>query len=189
MKEKILKSIYRYDQDKKTYHIDIQLDTYRDVYSEWDYSPLVNRDLDEDLLEYLMSCSYEIPRNREIVIDFFLPVHIYNVERENRSIEGIHNYFNYKIRQTNSERYRLIRSTILFFFIGTLLLILAIFSNRLIQMPLFEQVISEGLFIGAWVAIWEIFSIWFFQINGLIYKVKHYQRLQKSIIYYHYSEQ
>lgn len=188
MKDKILKSIYRYDENKKQYHIDIQLDTYRDVYSDWDYSPLINRDLDEDLLEYLMSCSYEIPRNRELVIDFFLPVNIYNIEREKRSIEGIHNYFNYKIRQTKSERYRLIRSTILFFFIGTLLLILAIMSNSVIRTPVFEQVISEGLFIGAWVAIWEIFSIWFFQINGINHRIKHYYRLQASNIYYHYNE-
>lgn len=188
MKEKILKSIYRYDENRKIYHIDIQLDTYRDVYSEWDYSPLVNRDLDEDLLEYLMSCSYEIPRKREFVIDFFLPVHIYNVEREARSIEGIHNYFRYKIRQSQSERYRLIRSTILFFLVGTILLILAIFSHGVIKSPVFEQIISEGLFIGAWVALWEIFSIWFFKVNEVIHRIKHYQRLQNANIFYHYKE-
>lgn len=188
MKEKILKTIYRHDEHNKLYHIDIELDTYRDVYSEWDYSPLVNRDLDEDLLEYLMSCSYEIPKKREFVIDFFLPIHIYNVEREERSIQGIFNYFSYKIRQSQSERYRLIRSTFWFLLVGTVLLILAIFSHSVIKSSVLEQVISEGLFIGAWVALWEIFSIWFFQVNEITHKIKHYQRLQKTKIIYHYKE-
>ncbi|PKM96357.1 MAG: hypothetical protein CVU84_01170 [Firmicutes bacterium HGW-Firmicutes-1] len=188
MKEKILKTIYRYDENKKIYHIDIQLNDYRDVYSDWDYSPFVNRDLDEDLLEYLMSCSYEIPKKREFIVDFFLLMHLYDVKRETRSIEGIHNYFGYKIRQTQSERYRLMRSTVLFFIIGTLLLISTVFSNKIILDPLFDRIISEGLFIGAWVAIWEIFSIWFFQVNALGHKIKHYQRLQKSKILYHYKE-
>ncbi|PKM51677.1 MAG: hypothetical protein CVV02_05245 [Firmicutes bacterium HGW-Firmicutes-7] len=188
MKEKILKTIYRYDENNKIYHIDIQLDGYRDVYSNWDYSPFVNRDLDEDLLEYMMSCSYEIPKKREFVIDFFLLSSLYDVKREERSIEGIHNYFGYKIRQTQSERFRLMRSTVLFSTIGTLLLISAVFSNKVIQAPFFERIISEGLFIGAWVAIWEIFSIWFFKINALRCKIKQYKKLQKSKIYYHYKD-
>jgi multiple sugar transport system permease protein len=52
--------------------LDIQLENYRDAYSTWDYSPFINRDLDDNLMEYLLSCSYEIPRKKAIIIRFHL---------------------------------------------------------------------------------------------------------------------
>lgn len=188
MKEKELKSIYRYDKEKKAFNIDIHLNDYRDVYSDWDYAPFVNRDLDEDLLEYLMSCSYEISKKYNVLINFFLSKNICDLSREGRSIEGIHNYFLTKIRQTRSERYRLIRNTFLFFIIGTILLVSAELMDKIIQDEFFKRIISEGLFIGAWVAIWEIFSIWFFQVNNLGLKIRHYYRLHRSPITYYYKD-
>ena len=188
MNEKMLKSIHRYDKKEKTYHIDVHLDNYRDVYSEWDYSPFVNRDMDEDLLEYLMSCSYEIPMKKNLDINFFLLKTLHDTSREKRSIEGIHNYFGYRIRQVKTQRFRQMRNTLTFFVIGVILLIFAVFSTSLIKNPILEQLLSEGLYIGAWVAMWEMFSIWFFHINGLNYKIKHYLRLKSSNIYYQYVD-
>ncbi len=104
MKEKELKELYRYNEATLSYHVDITLDLYRDVYSEWDYSPFTNRDLDDDLLDYLMECSYEIGLSRRLV------------------------------------------------------------------------------------ALWEIFTIWFFSITKLNYMLRHYRRLQSVVIEYVYQD-
>ena len=48
--------IYRFDEAKGSFCIDIDLDFYRELYSEWDFSLQRNRDMDKDLLEYLVDC-------------------------------------------------------------------------------------------------------------------------------------
>lgn len=184
MKDKLLKEIYRYDQSSKMYHVDIDLDEYRDVYSEWDYSPLVNRDLDDDLLEYLMGCSYELGLKRKMSVDFHIPKHLVNEKREERSIFGFRHYFSYRIRKTTSERFRYIKSTLTFLFLGIFLLVLAYIMEIQFEHNFFVRTLTDGLYIGAWVAIWEIFSIWFFQLSKLNSKVKHYKRLEKVKICY-----
>ncbi|MBN2259875.1 MAG: hypothetical protein JW702_05000 [Clostridiales bacterium] len=187
MKDKELKKIYRHTQKSNAYHIDIRLEDYWDAYSSWDYSPFVNRDLDEDLLEYLMSSSYEIPRKYSIIIDLHLMKGISDERREQKSREGMYNYFKYKIRQAKNERFRMFRDTITFLLLGTVMLLLSYVARSLITNNIAQELVSEGLVIGAWVMIWEMFYIWFFQINQLSYKIKHYTRLTSSNIVFQYE--
>lgn len=188
MKEKDLKKLYRYSEAERAFYLDIQLEDYRDVYSNWDYSPFMNRDLDDDLLEYLLSCSYEIPIKKVMIIQFHLLDQIYDEGREKKSIEGIYNFFEYKMRKTKNDRLRLIRNTISFFFIGMALLIISNLTLINVLDSFLNKLISEGLFIGAWVMIWEMFSIWFFRVNALTSKIRHYRRLQRSRIAYDYKD-
>lgn len=183
-----LKELYRYNKNSKEFIIDIQLDYYRDVYSEWDYSPLANRDLDEDLIDYIMSCSYEIPLKYKIKISFHLPLKLKNESRERRSIIGIQNFFQYKIRKIKFEKVSLIRSTLIYLLLGTVLLLGAYMIQSIITNNFLSHIIPEGLLIGAWVLIWEIFSILFFQINKLSRTINHYRRLVHSPIEYQYKE-
>ncbi|MDA3846914.1 MAG: hypothetical protein PF505_10305 [Vallitaleaceae bacterium] len=188
MKDKELRKIYRFDANENAYFLDIQLEDYRDAYSEWDYSPFVNRDLDEDLIEYILGCSYEIPHNRNMVIIFHLINQQYNAKREKRSIQGMYNYFDYRIRKIKSKRIRTFRDTIAFLVIGSILLLLGALADQYIQGSIIAQLLSEGLFIGGWVMIWEMFSSWFFNINQLTRKIKHFTRLQKVNIVYEYKD-
>jgi len=188
MKEKMLKELYRYNKVEVSYHVDITLDSYRDVYSEWDYSPFTNRDLDDDLLDYLMECSYEIGTRRNLVISFHLPQELKDEKKEMRSIEGFRHYFSYRIRKLKGEQVRQIRNTLMLTVIGVLLLVFAYFLEEAVPVDFFSKTIVEGLYIGAWVALWEIFTIWFFSITQLNYMLKHYRRLQKVVIEYIYRK-
>lgn len=184
MKDKILREIYEYDKESKTYIARIDLDSYRDVYSEWDYSPLINRDLDDDLLEYLVECSFEIGIKRKMAITFFIPAGIYNEISERRSIEGFRHYFGYQIRKIKNERMRQWKTIILFTVIGLLMMLASVFLEPYLTNIIAYRTIVEGLNIGAWVALWEIFTILFFDINKLNLKIKHYKRLQEVSIRY-----
>ncbi|MFW5780771.1 MAG: hypothetical protein ACOCWI_04910 [Bacillota bacterium] len=184
MKDKFLKELYRYDEKEKSYHVVVDLDTYRDVYSEWDYSPMTNRDLDDDLLEYLMDCSGEVGLKRKMVIDFYIPKDIVNKKREEKSIKGFHHYFFYRIRKIQSQRGRKFRKLGALLVIGFLFIALANLLNLFIEDEFIINLISEGLFIGAWVALWEIFNTFFFNISELSHRIKHYKRLQAVPINY-----
>lgn len=184
MKDNFLQEVYRYDKEDNSYHVVIDLDTYRDAYSEWDYSPLSNRDIDEDLLTFIMDCSEEIGLKRNMVIDFFIPKEIVNTEREQKSTNGFHRYFLFQIRRIKAERARKLKNMLVLFIIGTVFLSLANVLKFFTLNEMTSSLISEGLFIGAWVAIWEIFHTLFFSIYELNHKIKHHKRLQQVPINY-----
>jgi len=185
MKEKYLKELYKFDQESKSYHVVIDLDTYRDAYSEWDYSPLSNREMDDDLLEYLMDSSVEIGCKKRMMIDFYIPESLFDASRERKSIQGFRAYFRYRIRKIQSERLRLLRQTLVLFLLGIVFLSSAAMVNRLGINPFVGEIVSEGLFIGAWVAIWEIFSTVYFEVNNLSQRIKHFRRLEATDIHYY----
>lgn len=191
MKEKIqyLKDLYKYYEVDNSYHVVIDLDAYRDIYSEWDYSTFNNRELDGSLLNYIMDCSHEIGLKRKIALDFFVPENIVSDEKEQKSIEGFRRYFNYQIRKTKTEMMRKLRKLFLLIILGTSLLAAGNILSAVIPERLAAQIISEGLIIGAWVAVWEIFHTLFFNVSDMFIKLKHYERLRRIPITYRIKKQ
>lgn len=186
MKMKDLKRLYKYNHEKKTFVIDVQLEDYRDAYSEWDFSPFNNRDLDDDLTEYLLECSYEIPAKMPLVINFHILNQEKNDSREKKSISGMYNYFEYEMRKLKNHRMRMIRDTIAFFMVGSVLLVIGALLDSYLPHTLLTRVLTEGFSIGGWVMIWEMFSAWFFDIKKISYKIKHFMKLKESTIEYTY---
>jgi len=178
--------IYRFDDAKGVFLIDIDLDFYRELYSEWDFSPQRKRDLDKDLLAYLVDCCDEIPTRYPVAIAVNLPATVFDVDREERATQGFHNFFTYRIRRENN-RYRFYYSKILkYLLIGALLLISAsLLENFFAEMPQ-SKLFAEGLVIGAWVSIWEVFSVFFFKLSEHRKKITVFRRLLAAETVYRY---
>lgn len=187
MKNEELKKIYEYNEKEKLFTISIHLEEYRDVYSNWDFSPYNNRDLDDDLIEYMLECSYEIPIKYNFIIEFHLLNQKYNKEREDKSILGMKNYFSYQLRKLKGQRIRMLKEMTSFLLIGTALLSSAFYLSSLGSSSFFISIITEGFFIGGWVMLWEMFSSWFFDIKKLDLKISHFKRLKESPIKYLYG--
>lgn len=188
MLEKELKKLYRYSDSENAYIIDVQLEDYRDAYSNWDYSPFLNRDLDEDLLEYLVSCSEEIPKKKKFLIDFHILHQKKDPVRESKMIQGIENHQNYRMRLLRTDKYQMYRNSMFFFLLGIVFLVVALTSGEYLADGLLKQLVSEGFFIGAWVMIWEMFSIFFFELNKITEEMRHFKRIRDSKIIFHYEE-
>lgn len=188
MKKKELKKIYKYDEETNGFVLEVQLEDYRDAYSNWDFSPFINRDLDEDLTEYLLDCSFEIPMKYQVLIKCYILNQDINQKREDKSILGMHNYFEYQIRKLRKKMLRVVRDILSFTFIGGLLLLAGTYLDGNISDSILLKVFSEGLFIGGWVMLWEMFSAWFFDMKKLRNKSKHFKRLSNSKIIYIYEK-
>lgn len=182
------KTVYEYDKEEKKYILHLQLDNYQTVYNDWDYSPFTNRDLDEDLSDYLLECSYEIPIKYDLLIKFFITNQTENEIREERSIIGIKNFFKYQMRKLNNKRILMLKNTATFFLIGVVLLVTSLYISKLSDNITVYTVISQGLLIGGWVMIWEMFSTLFFQIKDINFSYKHFKRLFESTIDYNYIQ-
>ncbi len=180
------KKIYRYDQQTGTFFIDIDLDYYRELYSEWDFSPQRNRDLDEDLLEYLSDCCEEIPRRSPISIVMSLPQSVYEPLKEQRATKGFHNFFTYLIRRKNIRNRSYYKKIAIFLLVGVLLLVLASLLEKYLAAVPHSELLAEGLIIGAWVSIWEVFSILFFKLSDYRKDIATFRRLLAAGIDYRY---
>lgn len=183
-----LKNIYG-SNSKNDIIIDIQLDGYRDVYSEWDYSPFQNRDLDDDFVEYLLECSYEIGHRYNMKVVFHLPKMIKDENKEIKSTTGIRHFFAYQFKRNRNYMFRVIRDTVVFFLLGTLMITFSTILKNTLNISLFNQVLVEGLYIGGWVMMWEMFSTWFFEVNKYRNKLKHFKRLQNIEYEYFYADE
>ncbi|MBN2898888.1 MAG: hypothetical protein JXO44_08940 [Clostridia bacterium] len=188
MNMKELQKIYAYDPIKEKFIIDVQLEDYRDAYSDWDFSPFINRDLDEDLIEFLLECSMEIPLKYALMIDFHILHQAKSQKREERTLTGMKNFFLYQLRKMKNQKVRVFKDIVSFLAIGSVLLILGSSMKNFFKESLLLYLMSEGLFIGGWVMLWEMFSAWFFDMKKLNDKIRHYKRLLNAEIRYSYSQ-
>jgi hypothetical protein len=182
------RTIYRFDEAKKTFYIDIDLDFYRELYSAWDFSPQRNRDLDGELLDYLMACCDEIPARYPVAIAVNLPARVYDENREKRATQGFRNFFTYRIRREENQYRNYFSKVIKYLVIGAVLLISASLLENFFSGLAYSELLVEGLIIGAWVSIWEVFSVLFFKLSDHRKKVAVLRRLQVADTVYRYRQ-
>ena len=180
---------------KKTYPresgkilLDIDLDTYADIYEEWDYSPQKRRDIDEDLFNYLMECSGEIPAKESLVIRFHLPSDICNEKREDNALKGLNRYLVYKYQKNKYLRKKAYRQLLGYGLSGLVFLVMGFILRSILKSHPIAVILHEGLIIGGWVLFWECFSILFFKDAYLRETQRHVGRLLKSKVRFAYHQ-
>lgn len=179
-----MKGLYRYSKELNTVYIDIDINFYREIYNEWDFSPINNIDLDDDLIEYLEDCASEIGKKHKICIVFHIPLNIKDDLAEKKSIGGFYNYFNYRIKRRRLKLKAINRQSLLYFIFGILLLFLApAVSNKLSQ-AIFTNFVIEGMVIGGWVLFWEMFNNIFFRSQEFKNRINIFKRLRDATIDY-----
>ncbi|MDP2684841.1 MAG: hypothetical protein Q8P20_07445 [bacterium] len=167
-----------------TTDININVDYYREIYNEWDFSPLNNSDLDDDLFEYLEESASEIPKKHKIRIIFHIPPSIQDTEKEKKGIEGMRNYFNYYIKKYNYKLKLEKRNSVAYGIFGLFLLFIGSLLERIIPEVIFADFLIEGFFIGGWVLFWELFSTLFFRQGKINERISNFKRLFNADIIY-----
>jgi hypothetical protein len=179
-KNDFFNEVYSIDKANNAYMIEAALDHYTDIFSEWDPAPFKRRELDPDLQFYLESSADEIPAKHSIEVCFTLPPGTRDHAMEQEVKAGLRNSVDFKlylfrkeIRLINTRTFRYVIAGL-----GTLLV------ARLITEPaeanVFTSVLTEGLFIGGWVFLWEAVSLFFFSNRDLYNRYRTYKRLRGS---------
>lgn len=185
--EKInLKKLFRYNKEKNAFIIDVSIDYYKDLYNDWDFSPFKRRDLDTDLITFIEESSEEIPLRYKVIINFFIPEEMRDPGKEERSKAGLKNFFKYMLYKVESEQRKAQWRAFKYTVAGLFLVFIAFFVKNFIEQWGYLSFLPEGLIIGGWVFIWEVFTILFFLNSERKVKIKEYKRLIKSEINYNY---
>jgi len=188
VKKDFLGKIYYRDPSSDGFIIDVSLDKYSDVFNEWDPAPFKRRDLDPDLVDYLESCSAEIPLKYSLLLAFHLPSRARDPKKERIIISGFQTYMDFRtdlmlksIRQSRKQ-------VLAYIAVGVLLLSVAIIMEKIFTGRVLFSLVEQGLFIGSWVFLWEAISKIVFKNKLLVSSLREYKRFRSSEILFRYEE-
>lgn len=177
-------AIYAIDQATNAYMIEAALDSYADLFNEWDPAPFKRREIDPDLQFYLESSSDEIAHRYPIELMFSLPLGQRNAEREQEVRVGLRNGFEFKLYLLKKEIRRLNARTVRYVLMGLVTLWVARLSVEPAEAYTVTAVLAEGLFIGGWVFLWEAVSLFFFSNQELYQRHRTYLRLRNAPVFF-----
>lgn len=178
--DKLFNEVYKRNQSNNHYMIEIALNQYSDVFSEWDPAPYKRRELDSDLELYLQGCSDEIPLRYPVELWLIVPADVRDeaVEEEVRiafknSLAFKMYFLKRELKRTNLQALRCILLGFLFLWLG------AGFSDQYGDEGL-RSLLAEALIIGGWVFLWEAVSLFFFTDHEIYHRYRVYRRWQKA---------
>jgi hypothetical protein len=167
----------RYEREPDgTVIIDVTAARAEDLYNDFDRSaPYIRRDLDQDLVEYLIECAVELRRS-PFVIRFSME-QAPDESRLARIRRSVNAYFLYLASGENQKILQMLRRSAVLFAIGLGILFVSVSVNRALgtERSVVANVFAEGLTVAAWVSLWEALAVflieWFpHRRNILLYR-------------------
>ncbi|OUL27086.1 hypothetical protein BV378_10400 [Nostoc sp. RF31YmG] len=153
-----------YKNEGGTYLIEIRLSNVSQIFNSFDPSPFLEKDLDEDAESYIVQSVSEFPLKTPLKLVFYLPKQ--GRDQETQILpEAIHNYFDYRKHNSARELRQTLRQGRISLIIGLLFLGLCTSISKLITLfnnGTFANILTEGLLIVGWVAMWRPLEIFLY---------------------------
>ncbi|MCB9896017.1 MAG: hypothetical protein H6839_16405 [Planctomycetes bacterium] len=151
------------------------------LFNSFDPDPFLERDLDDDAVDYIRSWVREIPRTRplKLVVDITNP----KLEQDHQAlVQGaVHNYFGHLAELARNEFRQLMKRGRGSLAIGMTVLVIAVILSRWLATYedwAFSRVLQETVLIGGWVAMWRPMEIFLYDWWPLRRQRKDYERLR-----------
>ncbi|HEY9585026.1 MAG TPA: hypothetical protein VJJ02_00320 [Candidatus Paceibacterota bacterium] len=181
-KRKGVEQIYRKYENTDRRLIEVALDKYEDIFNEWDPAPFKRRDIDPDLRTFLEECSEEISLRHPIAIAFYLPKGALDHEKQEKCVQGLHNFFIFNKHLTKKELWLSYQNALRYVFIGLVFLATAVLFERQLEKTILFELLDQGLFVGGWVFIWEALTIVAFRNQKLKHRIAEWDRFLDALI-------
>jgi hypothetical protein len=158
--------------------IDVTAPKVEDLYQFYDRTaPYVKRDLDEDLVDYLIACAREL-RSEDFIIRLALESSP-GEEQLARIRHSVKNFFLYLMDLERDKTRILVRRSFVLLFIGLGILSISVWVNTLLGpgRGVVANVFAEGLTVAAWVSLWESLATFLIDWGPQRRNIKLYRRL------------
>ena len=167
---------YEKDSDGRII-IDVSATRIEVLYNDFDKNaPFIRRDLDQDLVDYLIACARELKRE-----SFILRLRLDQApddEKQSRIRQSVQAYFLYLAECEQQRVLQMFRRSGILFCIGLAILFLSVSVNRTLgpERSVVANVFAEGLTVAAWVSLWESLAVflieWFpLRKNTMLYRL------------------
>ena len=154
-----------YREEDGTALIEIKLSSLQQLFSSLDPAPFREKDLERDAEAYIVDSVQELSGKERLKLVFYVQGELASAEETESLPTSVHNYFEYRRWASDRELRLLFRRGRLALAIGISFLFICLMLSRLVLAlgsGLLNEVISEGLFICSWVAMWRPIEIFLF---------------------------
>ena len=139
--------------------IDLRLNRVAQLFNTFDPSPFHERDLDDDAEAYIVACAREITHRHRVKLILHLPTEEANREDAKQLEKAVNHYFLYRAQGQRRELRQVFRLGRWSLLVGLTTLITCLSLRTLLSLLdsklLASEIISEGLLITGWVAMWR----------------------------------
>ena len=165
----------------KDSEIGIWIDTYDDIFSDFDPRPYSQRSLSQDFLNETKKASRD-KVSGEIEIKFLVPKRIRNLKDETLVKKRLRDHFRHHVQQLRKERMKIIEEGALFFILGIVFMILATFI--IVKNDPRFIIIILGVFLepGGWFFFWEGLNLIIFKARLQTPDFEFYKKMSTSDI-------
>jgi len=175
--------------DDRVHHIDIKIQKINQLFNSFDPSPFLEKDLDDDAFEYIVSSVSEHPIKLKQKIIIYIPKNQRSKMSEVEIRRAVHNFFEYKkILAERSIKLKL-KEGQLSFIVGITFLVLCLVIGEYIRglaNNAFTSIAYEGLLIGGWVAMWKPISDILYEWWPIWKEKKIYKKISEMDIEFRY---
>lgn len=171
----------RYRKEENVYCIDLYLTSLLQLFDRRDPSPFRERDLDEDFVRYMILSMHEFPSAGPAKIVIKMTEYNPSYLRVSELEEAIHNFFSFELETVKNDKETLFKQGRVSLLTGLGVLCICTFikmSLPEVQNPLMH-VVSEGLSLIPWVALWKPINIFLYDWWPFYDRIKIFKRLTK----------
>jgi hypothetical protein len=176
--------------EDRVHHIEIKIKKINQLFNSFDPSPFLEKDLDDDAFEYIVSSVSEHPVKLKQRIIIYIPKNQRSKMSEIEIRRAIHNFFEYKkILAERSIKLKL-KEGQLSFVVGIIFLVACLVTGeyvRTLAQNAFTYIVFEGLLIGGWVAMWKPISDVLYEWWPIYKEKKIFRKISEMDIEFRYT--
>ena len=150
--------------EPKIARIEVRLRELPQLFNSLDPSPFIDRDLDTDAEEFILSWAREHAKDRELELTLHLAT-APSPERVAGTEAAVRHYFSARAEIKRAEFRQLMKRGRISLFIGLLFLAACLFLSEMIAKVGYDSaagIVRESLTIGGWVAMWRPLEIYLY---------------------------
>ena len=164
--------------------IAIRVRTIGQLFNSFDPSPFLEKDLDNDAEDYIVSWARELPSDQPFSIVIHLPSKEAETPEAASLAEAMANYFENRARRLEHELRELFRIGWRSLAIGTAALVVCLAASQLVSGlipdPTTARIVEESLILVGWVANWRPIEIYLYDWWPIRRRLRLYRRIAQA---------
>ncbi|MBX3460598.1 MAG: hypothetical protein KF696_11650 [Planctomycetes bacterium] len=151
------------EEDAKSGVIRLRVKDVGQLFNSLDPDPFIERDLDDDAVDYITSWAREIPKHLPVRLSVTLTEQKHPGDHQATLQAAVQNYFGNAAELARNEFRQLLKRGRTSLLIGLIVLGVSMFAAHFVGQALEDRswgsLVSEGIMIGGWVAMWRPLEI------------------------------
>jgi len=170
----------RYKREGDSFLIELKIKQIGQLYNSLDPSPFIEKDLDDDAVDYLFGAAKEFPLKQPLKLVIHMPLHEMKRISETHLKKSFASYFHYYADNSERRMRNKLRDGRAAFMIGLIALIASITMADFAEMNLsgfIREIAVNGFIIGGWAAMWFPITVFLYEWWPLARESKLYRKL------------